>query len=211
MKENYGPDGCAIFYRKNVFQIRNMSCEKIVAPGEQSTYDSQIFIIAEFKHLASGKHVTIVSIHLKSKAENYEKRANQIEYILKVVSKHVHESLRSSELIDKHSVIMCGDFNGEPFEKFYSTIVEMPLFGFRDAYSQETKQPTTIKYRANHDGLLKRAIDYVFYRPACLEVTEFLDLPVENHIVNEQGLPNLLYSSDHLALACGFRFRSKKL
>lgn len=218
VQENFGPDGCAIFYRKNVFQIRNMSCDKVVAPGNGASFDSQVFIILQLKHLPSGKHVTVVSLHLKSKEQNYAKRKTQIEYILRVVEKHVRESSRgykSTGPLNAHPVIVCGDFNGEPFEEFYSVIYHNKFFGFRDAYSQLTtrspdgnrqaiaKQPTTIKYR---DSFIKRAIDYVFYREKCLELTEYLELPVDDETVNEQGLPNLTYSSDHLALACGFKF-----
>lgn len=83
------------------------------------------------------------------------------------------------------------------------------LAKLRDAYSHnltESKQPTTIKLRQSYGGMLRRAIDYVFYRVDNLELTEILDLPLSDPLINEQGLPNLTYSSDHLALACGFKF-----
>lgn len=218
MKVNYGPDGSAIFYRKNVFQIQNLSCDKIPSwslddddskDDQPPAFDSQMILIAELKHISSGRHVTIVSIHLKSKASNHAKRARQIKHVLKEVSMHVMASLKSTD-IGKHAVIMCGDFNGEPFENFYKSIVDMPGFGFKDAYSNlasgEGKLPTSIKFRGNPAEMLTRAIDYVFYRPLALELTEYLELPVDDPIIKEQGLPNLTYSSDHLALACGFRF-----
>lgn len=197
-----------------------MSCEKIFTDEAETkrTINPQIFIVVQLKHIASGKHVSIVCIHLKSKEENEEKRWQQMEYVLGVLKEHVQASLRHAADGDmkKHPVIICGDFNGEPFERFYKCVVEMNEMKLRDAYSVRPssnnqveavpKQVTTVKLRHSYGGMLKRAIDYVFYAVDCLQLTEVLELPLDDQFLREQGLPNLKYSSDHLALACGFRF-----
>lgn len=199
MENNIGPDGCAIFYKKDKFQIVNMSCEKVIVDSE---INSQIFIILQLKHKKSGKHFTLVCIHLKSKEVNSKIRFNQIKSILDVVGKHVEGCVDDTSA---HPVIMCGDFNGEPFEQFYSEIVNYSLFKFRDAYtvSSDLKERTTFKMGPSS---IKRAIDYIFFTQNNLQVTEILELPVNDLLLNEQGLPNVTYSSDHLSLVCNFKF-----
>jgi nocturnin len=202
MDNNIGPDGCAIFYRKEKFQIVNMACEKIIT---NNSIDSQVFIILQLKHKSSNKNLTIVCLHLKSNEKNHEKRTNQIKYLLPVLERHVSQSVFDMK---KHPVLICGDFNGEPFEDFYRLIVENETIKLSDAYSviSEPKQPTTIKFRETHANMLKRGIDYMFYTTVNLELTETFELPVNDQLVAEQGLPNLRYSSDHFALACSFKF-----
>ncbi len=207
MSPNYGPDGCTVFYKLAKFQIVNMSCEKIVIDGEVNT---QTFILMHLRHRPTGQPLTVVCLHLKAKVPNHEKRAQQVTEILRLLVQHLRGIDKD---LERHAVIVCGDFNGEPFEKFYELMTNDPLdFGFRDAYSppflnRTAKQPTTIKYKGEGGALLQRAIDYVFFTKSTLKLTGFLELPAENDLlVNTQGLPNLAFSSDHLSLVCDFRF-----
>ncbi len=176
-----------------------MSCEKIITNGE---INSQIFIILQLKHRPSGKLVTVVGVHLKSKEPNYEKRQHQIEEVLKAIKLHC-SNLKD---FDKHPLLLCGDFNGAPFEKFYQTITEdAELNHLVDAYSVNVKkkEPTTIKIR--NGSMLRREIDYIFFNRAALQLQSLLELPHNDEIIERQGLPNLKYSSDHLSLVCDFK------
>lgn len=175
-----------------MFQIQSMSCEKIVINSE---INSQVFIILQLLHRPSGKLITVVCLHLKSKVQYAEKREAQIKEVLGALS--------LSE-IGTHPVLMCGDFNGEPFEAFYPLVVEDGKL--EDAYTADdgNKKPTTIKLREG--VMLKRAIDYIFYSKKSLKVKSFLEIPIENEKINLKGLPNGNYSSDHLSLVCDFTF-----
>lgn len=179
-----------------------MSCEKIVL---NSDINSQVFVIIQLRHKPSGNLVTLVCLHLKFKVENHERRDSQIGEILKALKAHLFSSFGS---VNKHPVIMCGDFNGEPFEKFYKKIVKNGDLDFRDAYTFEPnpKQPTTIKKRGEEGKMLRRGIDYIFYTQDKLELTEYLELPENDLLINEQGLPNLSHASDHLSLVASFKF-----
>ena len=196
---NKGPDGTAIFYKLSLFRINSMICEKIILNDE---INSQVFIVLQLLHKPSNKLITIVAVHLKSKIQNFEKREQQIKEILKAVKIHC-----SNLNINDHPLIMCGDFNGAPFEKFYSHIInDGTLTNLKDAYSiiADKKEPTTIKIR--NSEMLKREIDYIFFNQNSLKLSGYLDLPKNNELIKKVGLPNLQYSSDHLSLVCDFSF-----
>lgn len=199
-ENNVGPDGCAIFYRLSEFQIINMSCEKIMINEEIC---SQVFIIITLKHTKTKKNVTIVCLHLKSKAKNHERRERQIQFVLNSLKIHLSGSTYASE-----PILLCGDFNGEPFENFCKLIVnDKDLTNLVDSYSlvsKGKKEPTTIKIRDSK--MLRRGIDYVFYNKNALKLNGYLELPKNDELIEEQGLPNLKYSSDHLSLVCDFTF-----
>jgi len=196
---NVGPDGCAIFYHLSMFQIQTMSCEKIIANDE---IHNQIFVILQLKHIKTGKLITVVCLHLKSKAINHERREIQIRTILESVSLHC-----SRLNIHEHPIFMCGDFNGSPDENFYNLIVNDPkIKNLKDAYSivVDKKEPTTIKIRDS--VFLRREIDYIFFNTKAIELCSYLKLPVNNELIESEGLPNPTYSSDHLSLVCDFKF-----
>lgn len=49
------------------------------------------------------------------------------------------------------------------------------------------------------------SIDYVFYTPRLLRLTEILDLPDHNDVIGEFGcLPNTFFPSDHLRMGAIF-------
>ena len=201
MQTHVGPDGCAIFYKQNKFQINNLHCENIFV---NESNQSQVFIILELRHLVTNKMITIVCLHLKSKVQNSERRKHQIEYILKILKRHLNTGNGESGE-DRSSIIICGDFNGEPFEDFYSNIVNDKELKFYDSYekcvdSNDKRLPSTIKIR-EPNGLITRLIDYIFYTPKSLKLTQYLKLPENKEI---EPLPNLSYASDHLSLVSDF-------
>lgn len=205
MPVNYGPDGSAIFYRLSMFKIENMCCEKIVL--DKDDVNSQVFIILRLKHVPTGQNVSVVCVHLKSKSENFQKRTAQTKFVLEKLKQHLLYS--DYQPMDAQRVIICGDFNGEPFEDFYKTIVNDSDFKslLADAYTLVKnggeKEKTTIKIR---DGvMLNRAIDYIFINRNKLQLLSYLELPKNHPVIDTIGLPNLEYSSDHLSLVCDFK------
>lgn len=207
-ENNIGPDGPAIFFRKSMFQIINMTCgEKIIVNDE---INPQVFIILQLQHRPTGNLVFVVCLHLKSKIKNFSRREAQIKIVLESIKLHLRGSWWMENLpkLENVPLIMCGDFNGEPFENFHSLIVNDNSLKLKDAYTlpDGTKEPTTIKYRGDKGEFFKRAIDYVFYNPNVLKVENYLELPKNEKSIMEKGLPNLVYSSDHLSLVCDFKF-----
>ncbi len=202
MQPNFGPDGCVIFYRLSMFQIQAQSCPTLKIDGKIC---SQVFIILQLRHLPTGKLITVVCLHLKSKEKFAKVREAQIKEILGCVGEFLTQKLGG--LVAEHAVLISGDFNGEPFESFYDLVVgDSVVKGLRDAYTKkgEAKAPTTIKIR---DGKwLRRGIDYVFFNERALEVAGLLELPENDEVIEEKGLPNEKFPSDHLSLVCDFKF-----
>lgn len=203
MVPNVGPDGCAIFYKLSLFEPVNMSCEKIAINSE---LNSQIFIILQLRHKPTNKMITLVCLHLKSKESYHEKREAQIGEIMKSLKSHLSGSFEDG--YQDQPVMLLGDFNGEPFEKFYDLIRNDQNLALTDAYTlpDGSKYPTTIKLRETSNKIIKRAIDYIFYTPSVLKLTEYLELPIDNDDLDKNGLPSLNFSSDHLSLVANFKF-----
>lgn len=154
------------------------------------------------KHLATNRFVNVVCLHLKAKPQNHETRAQQILFILDAVKKHL--DLNDKKLDEP--LIVCGDFNGEPFEKFYENVLKDPSLNLKNSYSQCVDSdgkllPSTFKVRENV-GLVARTIDYIFY--SNLTQRSFLRLPSLTELDPKVGLPNLKFSSDHFSLVCDF-------
>lgn len=162
----------------------------------------KVFIILKLKHLAANQFVNVVCLHLKAKKEHEETRAQQILFILHAIKKHLN--VKDTKLDEP--LLVCGDFNGEPFEKFYENVISDTELDLKSSYAQcvdaEGKLlPTTFKVREN-DGLVARTIDYIFY--SNLTHRSFLRLPSLTELDPKVGLPDLKFSSDHLSLVCDF-------
>ncbi len=62
----------------------------------------------------------------------------------------------------------------------------------------------------NYTERFKGTLDYIFYTSASLELLSILELPPLGDIAHHVALPNMLYSSDHLALKAEFAVRTQK-
>lgn len=52
----------------------------------------------------------------------------------------------------------------------------------------------------------KGTLDYIFYTPESLVPVSTLELPEESEIMRLGGLPNEIWSSDHIALIAEFQY-----
>jgi len=187
-----------------------MTCgEKMIIDGE---INPQVFILCQLLHKTTNKCIFLVCLHLKSKIENHSRRQAQIKIVLESIKLHLKGSSWMHNLPTPQNapLLMCGDFNGEPFESFHSLIVNDGSLNLKDAYTlaDGTKVPTTVKYKYNNgkEEFFNRAIDYCFYNPKAMHLQNYLELPKNDKTIMEIGLPNLNYSSDHLSLICDFKF-----
>lgn len=208
--EHFGPDGCAIFWRKDKFQIVNMQCCRI--QSADTDIDSQVFIVVQLEHRKTRRQLTVVCLHLKASDDYSQKREQQIRDVLRRVKQHLREG--GDVELAKQPLIMCGDFNGGPEEKFYQHVVsDSELGGMIDSYtstSDQAKRPTLYVVRqAEKQERVVKTLDFMFYSKETLQLTENLELPPDDDpSIVEHGLPNLRHSSDHLSLVSSFRFIS---
>lgn len=179
-----------------------MSCEKVILDNE---INSQVFIIAKLMHKPSKNFLTLVCLHLKAEQSYYRKREKQMNYILDALKIHL-----SGYTTDKanHPILICGDFNGGPNETFYKLIVnDTALKNLVDAYTElnnGNKEPTYIVIENSEK--VEKKLDYVFYNKKALKLLACLELPLSDKLLNQYGLPNMSYSSDHFSLVCDFKF-----
>lgn len=189
-----------------------MSCENF----KDDSMNSQVYILLQLEHRKLGKRLTVVCLHLKACEEYHDLRAQQIEYLLPKLKRHIlDDSVNREADLRKHALIICGDFNGGPEEKFYETVVSDTGFGqLVDSYSTRgVKQPTFYAVRQIGDGEKtstvreEKKLDFMFFTKENLELTEILELPPSDEpLIADHGLPNLKCSSDHLSIVSSFKF-----
>lgn len=110
-------------------------------------------------------------------------------------------------------LILAGDFNAEPIEPIYNTILENPL-GLGSAYADcdtnvnnsksADREPSYTTWKIRGEGEVCHTIDYVFYSKNKLDLEAVLELPTGEEI-GEDRVPSLAYPSDHFSLVCDFK------
>lgn len=181
-----------------------MSCEKLITENE---INSQVYIMLNLVHIPTGNPILIVCTHLKAQTHHYERRRLQMNEILKSLRLHLAGD-NNSPLDSRYPVILTGDLNGEPDEEFHKSILNFPDLSLRDAYTiiSNGKKESTLRVK-RENGMDKVAIDYLFFNTKSMDLLGYLELPDNSEkYINEHGLPNLTYSSDHLSLVCDFKF-----
>lgn len=198
---NVGPDGQAVFYRKSMFQVNTFSCEKIITRGH---VNNQSMLIIDLKHKPSGNLLTLVCLHLKAFPDSAKVREYQAKFVLKAVARHCTGFNK-----ENHPIIITGDLNGTPAESFYKLFTKDKVVkNLEDAYTVgvEGKKEPTIVFFDHMERKFSLEIDYVFYNRRNLELCGLLELPRNDELIEEEGLPNASYPSDHLSLVCDFKF-----
>lgn len=195
-KGNSGPDGIAMFYRKNKFSL--LESERKYLENVEKGESNQPIMICMLKDKEAEKNICFSVTHFKAKKGFENLRTAQARSSLKSI-----EGFRAR--VDPESaVVFCGDFNGVPSEDFYEAISHHNGGLLKSAYLIATGQEiayTTWKIR--QDLEVKHAIDYIWYSHELLEVASYLELPDEKEIP-EARLPSYSSPSDHLPLCCDF-------
>ncbi|KAJ6640810.1 Nocturnin [Pseudolycoriella hygida] len=220
ISENNGPDGCAIFFKKNKFELVNYDTRILEVWRVQS---NQVAIAANLKVLETGKEFSVCTTHLKARnGALLSKLRNEQGKDLLRFAQHVAET---------RPIIMCGDFNAEPCEPVYKTILQHKPLALTSAYADllaahgirlpkpvqseshdEGEEPvdnheppfTTWKIRED-GGEVCHTIDYVFYSKDKLKVNNCLMFPQDQEIGLDRT-PSFRYPSDHFSLVCDFEF-----
>lgn len=223
VKENNGPDGCAIFFKKSKYEITNYATRVLEVWRVQS---NQVAISANFKNLETGKEFCISTTHLKARhgALLSKLRNEQGKDLMEFVS----------SVAEDRPLILCGDFNAEPIEPVYSTILNNKSLGLSSAYSdllalnksvkdEETTsssitrtapeisaslEPEYTTWKIREDGEVCHTIDYVFYTKNSMDVQNCLMFPNGDELGKDR-VPSFKYPSDHFSLVCDFVFKTE--
>lgn len=111
-------------------------------------------------------------------------------------------------------VIICGDFNAEPSEPVYLTLLGNQVLRLASAYASTGDgseaapgEPPYTTWKIREEGEVCHTIDYVFYSKDSFTVEAVLDFPTGEEI-GEGRVPSFGYPSDHFSLVCDFRFKN---
>lgn len=172
IEDNNGPDGCAIFFKTDKFEMTNFDKRILEVWGVLS---NQVAIIVSLKNKSTGKKFCVVTTHLKARngALLSKLRNEQGKDLLKFVK----------DFAGHLPVILCGDFNAEPIEPIYQTVLNYEHLHLSSAYADiniEFKnelyhrnkshselsiknEPPYTTWKIREEGEVCHTIDYIFY------------------------------------------------
>ena len=170
IEDNNGPDGCAIFYKKDKFEMTHFDKRVLEVWGVLS---NQVAIVMCLKNLETGKEFCVATTHLKARngALLSKLRNEQGKDLLNFVK----------DFAGDLPVIVSGDFNAEPIEPIYQTVLNYKPLGLGSAYADinrvdETRnteidnaedsvnhEPSYTTWKIRDEGEVCHTIDYVFY------------------------------------------------
>ena len=181
---NSGPDGCAILFKTDKFELLS-SDSKVLTAWQSATNQVVLGLVLRHK---SGKEVCAVTSHLKARKGS----------LLASIRDEQGQDLMAwlEEFRAGRSVILSGDFNAEPSEEVYQTLTTDKNLVLDSSYDNSSLDYTTWKIRDT--GEEKQVLDYIFHSDD-LRTLRTLDVPSEEE-VGDQRLPSLAYASDHLSL-----------
>uniref|UniRef100_A0A131Z4U8 Nocturnin n=1 Tax=Rhipicephalus appendiculatus TaxID=34631 RepID=A0A131Z4U8_RHIAP len=195
VRGNNGPDGCAIFYDRTKFEL--VRCEKRVL--EVFTCQSnQVTLLCIFRRKLDDAELCIVTTHLKAR------QGGLLSSLRNEQGKDLLDFVRAHR--GRRPVIIAGDFNAEPSEPVYRTLMaqrDLPLessYAVRPASGGVREQePPYTTWKIRREGEVCHTIDYIFYTKPDFQLEARLDLPTEDQI-GPGRVPSLAYASDHFSL-----------
>ncbi|XP_055599192.1 nocturnin isoform X2 [Uranotaenia lowii] len=121
---NNGPDGCAVFYKQDRLEMVNYFTRVLEVWRVQS---NQVAIAALFRTRDTKQEICVTTTHLKARkgALLSKLRNEQGKDLLGFID----------GVAERRPVIVCGDFNAEPIEPIYSTVLNYKPLGLSSAYS----------------------------------------------------------------------------
>ena len=194
LEDNNGPDGCAIFYKKQEFEMISKSSRAVEVWGAKS---NQVVLSLNLRHRESEKDICVATTHLKARngALLSSLRNEQGKDILNWL-----ETVRESR-----PIILTGDFNAEPLEPVYKTVTENKKTPLQSSYKMNKDEEEGVEdcleyttWKIRETGEQKHVLDYIFHSPQ-LQTVSTLEMPTEQQI-GEDRLPSLQFASDHLSL-----------
>lgn len=210
VKNNNGPDGCALFFNHKRFQLISTTNLRLSAMMLKT---NQVAIIATLRCQATGRAFCVAVTHLKARSGWEVVRSAQGSDLLRNL-RNVAQKVETDESADSDiPLIVCGDFNAEPTEDVYRNFATSSL-GLDSAYKRlstdgKTEPPyTTWKIRTTGESC--DTLDYVWYSHRAFHVNALLDFPTAEQI-GPNRLPSYNYPSDHLSLVCDLSFKDVTL
>ena len=193
---NSGPDGVALFYKKERFILKDQITEYLKEEGVASPNQGLIVVVLEDK--VSSKTFICAVVHFKAKIGFEFRRHAQAKSCLEIIDS-VNEKYKGAP------IVWCGDFNGESHEPFYE-LIKASRLNFESAYLSILKEePAFSLWIIQPLYEEKRLIDYIWFTSDSIATSSVL-LPMEEDTVPETKFPSSNHASDHILLCADFRY-----
>ncbi|KAM4810311.1 nocturnin isoform 2-T2 [Rhinophrynus dorsalis] len=197
VEHNNGPDGCALFFLRDRFQLVSSAKIRLSA---RTLKTNQVAIAETLQCCETGRFLCFAVTHLKARTGWERFRLAQGTDLL--------QNLESITEGAKVPLIICGDFNAEPTEEVYKRFASSSL-NLNSAYKVLSEdgesEPPYTTWKIRQTGESCNTLDYIWYSQHALKVNSALGLPTEEQI-GPNRLPSFNYPSDHLSLVCDFSF-----
>ncbi|XP_078601372.1 nocturnin-like [Branchiostoma floridae x Branchiostoma japonicum] len=196
---NNGPDGCALFLKKEKFSLVDADGIVLSSRGFE-TNQVALFAKLQFSDPSTGgaKPFVVGVTHLKARKGWERLRSEQGKDLLKQTHKFSGKGT---------PVVLCGDFNAEPTEHVYSVMSQSKMklnSAYKSLSDDKTSEPVYTTWTVRTDGEWRQTLDYIFFSKDKFQVETCLEIPPEE-LVGETRLPSHTYPSDHLSLVCDFK------
>lgn len=225
-------DGCATFYRKNMFALRESCTVEYNAIAHSRSQPQRtlnrclkgnVGLILVLDAVDGSGPIIVANTHLFWDPELTDVKVFQVDAFLQDL-----ENL-SQRMGTDVPVIIGGDFNSEPISSVYELMstgacsgrddIGDDVYGvlntcrlqhglhLRSSYSLAGSEPAYTNYTNSFVGTL----DYVWYTPETIVATALMEVPDERQLFSNahgsegvDGIPNTQWSSDHIALCTDF-------
>ncbi|XP_050432617.1 nocturnin-like [Adelges cooleyi] len=193
---NNGPDGCAILYSNHKYELLGKH-ELVYIHSAKDSISRQVALLVVLRNKSSLNKLCVATTHLKPLRGEYNEflRNQQGEELLKFVTEHASDC----------PTVISGDFNAEPTEPVYRTMISDPQLNLNSAYNASNKEAKFTVWKVKKGRQVKRTLDYIFYTTKYLTVSSIVNMPREKSI-SKNGIPSFIYPSDHFSLITDFFF-----
>ena len=186
LPSNSGPDGCALFYRSDQWELVGEVQSRILEVWHVQS--NQVVVAASLRSRSTGKEVCLATTHLKARS------GALLATLRNEQGKDILDWLATVR--QGRPLVLTGDFNADPSEPVIRTVREK----LASAYPEDTPYTT---WKVRETGEQRSTLDYIFHSEE-VEVQATLDMPSEEQIGAER-LPSDAFPSDHLSLVADLR------
>lgn len=121
---NNGPDGCALFYRRDKFDFVRSDTRVLEVWRVQS---NQVAVAAVLRVRETNREFLVAATHLKAR------KGALLSTLRNEQGKDLLDFVNATA--EGRPVILCGDFNAEPTEPIYRTVLSHPELNLGSAYA----------------------------------------------------------------------------